>query len=91
MTAPFSDAQLDGLACTKCGIDLRTVDKSFFVGYGPRGQLFACPDHASPAERALDAWRDLTEDEQPQAIGWLCVAAPDAVIAAAEGVKAPNP
>ncbi|MDV7089474.1 hypothetical protein [Rhodococcus opacus] len=86
-----TDAQLDGWACIKCGADLHTMPKSYFIGYGPRGQLFACPDHASQTDRALDAWRGLTEDEQSQAIGWLCVAAPDAVVAAAEGVKEPNP
>ncbi|RYF51091.1 MAG: hypothetical protein EOO27_30570 [Comamonadaceae bacterium] len=79
----FTDAQLDGWACIKCGLDLRTVARSYFIGYGPRGQLFACPDHASPTDRALDAWRSLSEDEQARAIGYLCALVPDAVTEAA--------
>jgi hypothetical protein len=84
VTAAFSGAQLDGTACIKCGTDLHAVAKSYFVGYGPRGQLFACPDHSSPADRALDAWQALTEDEQSRVIGRLCVMVPNAVIEAAE-------
>ncbi|MCZ4586468.1 hypothetical protein O4328_22765 [Rhodococcus opacus] len=79
----FTDAQLDGWACAKCGADLRTIPKSYFIGYGPSGQLFACPDHASPADRALDAWRSLSEDEQARAIGYLCARVPEAVVEAA--------
>ncbi|EID80789.1 MULTISPECIES: hypothetical protein [Rhodococcus] len=79
----FTDAQLDGWACVKCGTDLRTIPKSYFIGYGPRGQLFACPDHASPADRALDAWRGLTDDEQARATGYLCACVPEAVVEAA--------
>jgi hypothetical protein len=79
----FTDAQLDGRACIKCGTDLRTIPKSYFIGYGPRGQLFACPDHASPADRALDAWRGLSDDEQARAIGHLCARVPEAVVEAA--------
>ncbi|MFD6056841.1 hypothetical protein [Rhodococcus wratislaviensis] len=79
----FTDAQLDGWACAKCGTDLRTIPKSYFIGYGPHGQLFACPDHASPAERALDAWRSLSDDEQARAIGYLCARVPEAVVEAA--------
>ena len=82
----FTDAQLDGWACIKCGIDLHTMAKSYSIGYGPRGQLFACRDHASPADRALDAWRSLSEDEQARAIGYLCARVPDAVVEAARGV-----
>lgn len=41
-----TDAQLDGWACIKCGIDLRTVPESVPAGFGPRGQLFVCPEHA---------------------------------------------
>ncbi|PBC54892.1 hypothetical protein [Rhodococcus sp. ACPA1] len=78
-----TDAQLDGWACIKCGTDLRTVAKSYAIGHGPRGQLFACPEHASPADRALDAWRSLSDDEQARAVGYLCARVPDAVIEAA--------
>ncbi len=66
----FTDAQLDGWACVKCGTDLRTIPKSYFIGYGPRGQLFACPDHASPADRALMRGEDspMTNKPVPPAI-----------------------
>ncbi|MEV4180151.1 hypothetical protein AB0J28_01730, partial [Streptosporangium canum] len=38
-TPPLTDAQLDGIACVRCGA---TNPPMVPTGHGPRGQMFAC-------------------------------------------------